>query len=69
MNIVLIGGVMLLVSLFGGWLLAERKKADEKQVKIIFFMVYFWLLFFVQLAVLAIAHYYGRQYGLEVIKI
>lgn len=68
MNIVLIGGVILLISLFGGWLLAGRKNVDEKQVKILFFMVYFWLLFFVQIAVLALAYYFGKQYGLVVIK-
>ena len=69
MNVVLIGGSILIFSLLGGWWLAGRKLTEEKQLKIIFLMVYFWLLFFVQLAVLAIAYHYGKQYGIEVIKI
>ncbi|MBU2568975.1 MAG: hypothetical protein KJ725_02870 [Gammaproteobacteria bacterium] len=65
MNIALVGGLILIVSLVGGWLLSVQKKSEEKPIKIMLFMVYFWLLFFVQLAILAIVYYYDKKYGLE----
>lgn len=57
MNYALIGSVMLLVATFGGWLIVRYQGAKKsKQVKWALFVLYFWLLNFIQLIILAIAY-------------
>lgn len=57
MNYALIGAVMLFVASLGGWTLVRYKRGNKsKQVKWALFVLYFWLLNFVQLIVLAIAY-------------
>ncbi|RLA22333.1 MAG: hypothetical protein DRQ62_08120 [Gammaproteobacteria bacterium] len=61
MNYALIGAVMLCIAIIGGWLLIRLRDANKsKQVKWALFVLYFWLLNFVQLIVLALAHYLQR---------
>ncbi|NOQ16191.1 MAG: hypothetical protein GQ581_03955 [Methyloprofundus sp.] len=57
MNYALIGGMILVFSTFGGWLLVRLKHTDKsKQVKWALFVLYFWLLNFVQLIGLAVVY-------------
>ena len=57
MNYALIGAVMLFVATLGGWLLVKYKGGKKsKQVKWALFVLYFWLLNFVQLIVLAVVY-------------
>ena len=61
MNYALIGVTMLFVATLGGWLLVRFKDTNKsKQVKWALFVLYFWLLSFIQLIFLAIAHYLMR---------
>ncbi len=61
MNYALIGAVMLFVSTLGGWLLVRYKRVNKsKQVKWALFVLYFWVLNFVQLIVLAIVYQLTR---------
>jgi hypothetical protein len=45
--------VITLVSTVGGWLFS-RSNETEKAIKVLYFMLYFWLLAFVQLIVFAL---------------
>ena len=61
MNYPLIGSVMLFVATLGGWLLVKYKDGNKsKQVKWALFVLYFWLLNFMQLIVLAIVYQLTR---------
>ena len=61
MNYPLIGSVMLSVATLGGWLLVRYKDGTKsKQVKWALFVLYFWLLNFMQLIVLAIVYQLTR---------
>jgi len=52
MNYALIGSVILLVAIFGGWLIIRLHHQEKsKQVKWALFVLYFWLLNFLQLIV------------------
>ncbi len=58
MNItVIILIVIAVVSTLGGWLMSRVK--EETPVKVLTFMLYFWLLAFVQLIVFAMVYKYG----------
>ncbi|GAW84904.1 conserved hypothetical protein [Bathymodiolus platifrons methanotrophic gill symbiont] len=61
MNYALIGTLMLFVATLGGWLIVRFKDTNKsKQVKWALFVLYFWLLNFIQLIMLAVAHYLMR---------
>ncbi len=50
MNYALIGAVMLFVATFGSWLIIHLSHKDKsKQVKWVLFVLYFWVLNFLQL--------------------
>ena len=52
---------MLSVATLGGWLLIKSKDTNKsKQVKWVLFVLYFWVLNFIQLIFLAAAHYLQR---------
>jgi hypothetical protein len=60
-NYALIGAVILSVAILGGWLLVRFKDTDKsRQVKWALFVLYFWVLNFIQLIILAAAHYLMR---------
>ncbi len=48
---------ILLLSAISGWWLAGRK-AQEKAVKVMMFVGYFWLLTFIQVSILAVWYYF-----------
>ena len=53
----IIGLIILLISIIGGWLLAGRKASgQQRQTKILVFGLYFWVLTFVQLIIFAIGY-------------
>lgn len=57
MIIAIIGITILVISIIGGMLLACRNAADrQRQTKILFFALYFWVLTFIQLIVAAIGY-------------
>ena len=57
MNYALIGSIMLIVATLGGWLLVRYKHTvNTTQVKWALFVLYFWVLNFVQLIILAITY-------------
>ncbi len=61
MNYALIGSVILFVATFFSWLLIKFNYADKsRQVKWALFVLFFWLLNFLQLIVLAF--YYQLNY-------
>ncbi len=61
MNYALIGSVIFFVATFFSWLLIKFNYADKsKQVKWALFVLFFWLLNFLQLIVLAF--YYQLNY-------
>jgi len=61
MNYALIGSVILFVATFFSWLLIKFNYANKsKQVKWALFVLFFWLLNFLQLIVLAF--YYQLNY-------
>ncbi|WP_152555620.1 hypothetical protein [Methylomarinum vadi] len=47
---------MLLLAAFGGWFFSSRKPV-EKPVKVMLFVLYFWGLAFVQIALLALGYF------------
>ncbi|NOQ64265.1 MAG: hypothetical protein GQ582_07115 [Methyloprofundus sp.] len=58
MNYALIGSIILSVSTLGGWLLVKYQHSTKsKQVKWALFVLFFWLLNFIQLIILAAIHY------------
>ncbi len=57
MNIAIIGITLLVISIIGGTLLANRNASDrQRQTKILFFALYFWVLTFIQLIIVAIGY-------------
>jgi len=61
MNYALIASVILFVATFFSWLLIKFNYADKsKQVKWALFVLFFWLLNFLQLIILAL--YYQLKY-------
>ena len=61
MNYALVASVILFVATFVSWLLIKLNYADKsKQVKWALFVLFFWLLNFLQLIILAL--YYQLNY-------
>jgi len=61
MNYAVIGSFMLFVAITGGWLIVKYKDAvKSKQVKWALFVLYFWLLNFIQLIILALVYQLTR---------
>jgi hypothetical protein len=57
MTVVIIGVTILTISIVGGLLLARRNASDQqRQTKILLFVLFFWVLVFVQLIVVAIGY-------------
>ena len=57
MIVAIIGISILAISIIGGMLLACRNASDrQRQTKILFFALYFWVLTFMQLIVVAIGY-------------
>ena len=53
----IVGVIVLVISIVGGLLLVSRKASDEqRQTKILFFAVYFWVLVFAQLVLVAVGY-------------
>lgn len=51
------GAIILLISIVGGLVLANRKvSGQQRQLKILFFALYFWVLTFAQLILFAIGY-------------
>lgn len=50
--------VVVLISTIVGWLIS-RSKQVEKPVKVMLFVLYFWMSFFVQLMVFALLYQFG----------
>ncbi len=57
MNYALIGSVMLIVATLGGWLLVKYRGGNKsKQLKWVLFVLYFWVLNFLQMIILALVY-------------
>ncbi len=57
MNIYIIGLLaMLLLAALVGWFLAARKEA-EKPVKVMLFVLYFWVIVFVEIALSGLVYF------------
>jgi hypothetical protein len=57
MNVAITGIIILLISVIGGSLLASHNAADrQRQTKILLFVLFFWVLVFAQLLVVAIGY-------------
>ena len=57
MIVVIIGVTILTISIIGGLLLARRNASDrQRQTKILLFVLFFWVLAFAQLIVVAIGY-------------
>lgn len=63
MNFAVLGIIIFAVSVVGGWFWAGKKAIAEKQLKIIFFVFYFWLFVFVQLGLLGLGYYILNSAG------
>lgn len=58
MNIALTGICVFLVSIIGAWLLVRRnKEAQASDTKLLVFGLYFWVLVFLQLLILALGYW------------
>ena len=59
MNTMVIGlMVLILISTAAGWFFSHAKEA-EKPVKVMLFVLYFWLFVFIQLVVFAVLYHFG----------
>jgi len=58
--IVILLAVLLSSALISVWML--RRKSAEKAVKIMMFVGYFWLLTFVQIALIALVYFIRQRY-------
>jgi hypothetical protein len=57
MIVAIIGVTILAISIIGGLLLASRNASDQqRQTKILLFVLFFWVLAFVQLIIVAIGY-------------
>ena len=57
MIITIIGITILVISIMGGVVLANRNASDrQRQTKILIFALYFWVLTFIQLIAVAIGY-------------
>jgi hypothetical protein len=57
MIVVIIGVAILVISVIGGVLLAGRNASDQqRQTRILLFVLFFWLLTFAQLILVAIGY-------------
>jgi hypothetical protein len=57
MDVAVVGIAILVISAVGAWLWSRQGAADgQGQAKILLFGLYFWILFFIQLIVVAIAY-------------
>jgi hypothetical protein len=57
MNVATTGIIILAFSIIGGMLLGNRNVPDtQRQTKILLFVLYFWVLTFVQLLIVAIGY-------------
>jgi len=57
MIVAIIGVTILAISIVGGLLLAKRNATDrQRQTKVLLFVLFFWVLAFVQLIVFAIGY-------------
>ena len=53
----IIGVTILVISIIGGLLLASRNASDQqRQTKILLFVLFFWVLVFAQLIIVAIGY-------------
>ncbi len=53
---------VLFLSALSGWWLAGRK-AQEKAVKVMMFVGYFWLSTFIQVSILALLYYFREHFS------
>jgi hypothetical protein len=57
MIVAIIGVTILAISIIGGLLLASRNASDQqRQTKILLFVLFFWVLAFAQLIIVAIGY-------------
>jgi hypothetical protein len=54
--------IMLLLATVGGWFISARKQV-EKPVKVMLFVLYFWVLAFVQIALFALGYFLVDKFG------
>jgi hypothetical protein len=55
--VAIVGVIILTISILGGLLLASRNSSDQpRQTKILLFVLFFWVLAFVQLLVVAVIY-------------
>ena len=53
----IVGLIILVISIVGGLLLVSRNASDQqRQMKILFFALYFWVLIFAQLIIVAVGY-------------
>jgi len=53
----IVGLIILVISILGGMLLVSRNASDQqRQMKILIFAVYFWVLIFAQLIIVAVGY-------------
>ena len=63
MEYVLIGVGMLLVAIVGGIYLAKKNAVEQQnQLKVMLFVLYFWVLVFVQIILLALGYYIFNKF-------
>ena len=65
MGLAIVGSIIVLIAVVGGWLFVRNRKTDEKQIKIVFFVFYFWLLVFVQLILSALVYHFMTASGVK----
>jgi hypothetical protein len=57
MDVAITGIAILVISTVGAWLWSRKGAADgQEQAKVLLFGLYFWILFFMQLIVVAIGY-------------
>ena len=54
--------IMLLLAAVGAWFISARKQV-EKPVKVMLFVLYFWVLAFVQIALFALGYFLLDKFG------